>query len=104
MNCSVKLNFWGQNKMNVFLITLGVLGFGAILISVYVFTVAARNYVSDDHPNQNTRSHPGNDDLIECNTQGRRSNQSAQFPLTVQGVLVTQERRQLTDRRRVMAA
>ena len=90
--------------MNVILITLGVLGFGAILISAYVFTVAARNYVSDEHPNQKTKSNTATDGFIERSPQDRRSNQPVKFPLTAQGVLVTQERRQLPDRRRAMAA
>ena len=34
--------------MDVVLIVLGILGFGAIVIAAYVFTVAARNYVSED--------------------------------------------------------
>ena len=33
--------------MKTVLLILGFLGIGAILISAYVFTVAARNYVSD---------------------------------------------------------
>ena len=90
--------------MDVILITLGVLGFGAILISAYVFTVAARNYVSDDHLNQKPESNTASNDLAERNPQDRRSNQPVQFPLTVQGALITEDRRQLPDRRRAMAA
>ena len=38
--------------MQAVLITLGILGFGAVLISIYVFTVAARRYVHErvEHP------------------------------------------------------
>ena len=39
--------------MDVVLIILGILGFGAIIISAYIFTVAARNYVSEDQRKQN---------------------------------------------------
>ena len=90
--------------MEVILITLGVLGFGAILISAYVFTVAARNYVSDDHLKQEPQLNTAAKGLVERAPRDRRSNQPVQFPLTAQGVLVTEDRRQLPDRRRAMAA
>ena len=90
--------------MDVILITLGVLGFGAILISAYVFTVAARNYVSDDHLNHKSESNIASNGLAERNPQDRRSNQPVQFPLTAQGALITKDRRKLPDRRRAMAA
>ena len=90
--------------MEVILITLGVLGFGAILIAAYVFTVAARNYVSDDHLNQDPQLNSAAKGLVERSPGDRRSNQPVQFPITAQGVLVTQDRRKLPDRRRAMAA
>ncbi|MDH3992347.1 MAG: hypothetical protein OEV47_05525 [Gammaproteobacteria bacterium] len=86
--------------MDVVLITLGVLGLGAIFISAYVFTVAARNYVSDDHLNQNPELNTAADSLVARDPLDRRSNQPVQFPPTAQGVPVTRERRQLPDRRR----
>jgi len=90
--------------MDVILITLGVLGFGAILISAYVFTVAARNSVSDEHLDQKNRSKTTFNTRVDRNPRDRRSNQPVQFPLTAQGELITRDRRKLPDRRRAMAA
>jgi hypothetical protein len=86
--------------MDVVLIILGILGVGAIAISAYVFTVAARNYVSDDYKNvkalsgENSPSH-----LIERSPTDRRSNRPVTFPLTVNGLLIANDRRVRLDRR-----
>jgi hypothetical protein len=83
--------------MDAVLIILGVLGFGAIVVSAYVFTVAARNYVSDeDRPYANGRPERV---LVERSPVDRRSGRPVTFPLTVNGILITQDRRKLPDRR-----
>lgn len=87
--------------MDVILIILGILGFGAILISAYIFTVAARNYVSDDHHKQpkdaaTAKQHQ----MVQRSPSDRRSNQAVTFPLTVNGMLVTHDRRHTPERRR----
>ncbi len=86
--------------MDALLITLGILGLGAILISAYVFTVAARNYVSEEDKRYSKKgaSSPGYD-LMPRSTNDRRSGQSVSFPLTVNGILITHDRRNLPDRR-----
>ena len=86
--------------MDVILVILGVLGVGAILISAYVFTVAARNYVSGDY--KRTHSLPGDAGpprLVERSPIDRRSSRSVTFPLTVKGLLIAKDRRHLNDRR-----
>jgi len=88
--------------MDVVLIILGVLGLGAIVISAYVFTVAARNYVSDDHNHQQPAA--GATGLVKRSPVDRRSNRPIQFPLSVNGELIPEDRRQQPDRRRAMAA
>ena len=87
--------------MNLVLIALGVLGFGAIAVAAYVFTVAARNYVSNDHLTTHKTSNPSNagDDLPR-NTEERRSDQSVKFPLTVNDITVVKDRRQKPERRK----
>ncbi len=86
--------------MSVILIILAVMGFGAVVISVYVFMAAARNYVSDEHT-----TIPGNPGeaaqrpLVERSSTNRRSGRSVTFPLTVNGILIAQDRRILADRR-----
>lgn len=82
--------------MEVVLITLGVLGVGAILVSTYVFMVAARTYVSDD-PDQ-VRKPDGRIHVVRS-TSDRRTGQHVTFPLSVNGILIEKDRRILPDRR-----
>ncbi len=86
--------------MDVVLIIIGVLGFGAIVISAYVFTVAARNYVSNDekHRPQQTPYQPDRPQ-IERSGVDRRSGQMVQFPLAVDGMLILEDRRRIPERR-----
>jgi hypothetical protein len=89
--------------MDVVLTILGALGFSAIAISTYVFMVAARNYVSDDHrrfrgsPLESTPQQ-----LVARSPTDRRGGRSVTFPLAVNGILISHCRRNLHDRR-VMA-
>ena len=85
--------------MDVVLIILGVLGFGAIVISAYVFTVAARNYVAVDEK-KNRLQHGNGRPHVERSPQDRRSGKPVQFPITVNGVIISEDRRKLPDRRR----
>lgn len=89
--------------MDVILITLGVLGFGAIVVSTYVFMVAARNYVSDDsgHYPDNTDRTPR--PRVERSTSDRRSGKPVTFPIMVNGILIEHDRRVNPDRRRTAA-
>ena len=87
--------------MDVVLVILGVLGFSAIVISTYVFTVAARNYVSDDQDKyRKMRKRAARNELIKRSPFDRRSGQPAEFPLTVNGLLITHDRRHTSDRRK----
>jgi hypothetical protein len=87
--------------MNVVLIVLGILGVGAIVIAAYVFTVAARTYVSAEElarreESNGTPARP----LVERSPLDRRSGKPVTFPLTVNGVVIPQDRRQRPDRRK----
>lgn len=88
--------------MEIILIALGVLGLGAILVSAYVFMVAARTYVSEE-PNYYRRSAgrrlPYH--FVERSAVDRRSGQPVTFPLMVNGILIEKDRRILPDRRHV---
>jgi len=88
--------------MDVILIILGVLGMGAIVIAAYVFTVAARNYVSeDDQPLLFSNNGNGRrSEWVERNPVDRRSGRPVSFPLTVNGVVVPEDRRRQPERRR----
>jgi len=85
--------------MDALLITLGILGFGAILISAYVFTVAARTYVSDEDKKFARGQGPTPQQFVTRNPVDRRGGQPVSFPLTVNGLLITHDRRVLPDRR-----
>jgi hypothetical protein len=86
--------------MDVVLIILGVLGFGAIVIAAYVFTVAARNYVSaEDGRRRQSRMPPAGKRLVNRNPNDRRSGKPVEFPLTVNGILIPQDRRHSPERR-----
>ena len=87
--------------MDVVLIILGVLGLGAIIISVYVFTVSARNYVSsDEQSRRRVQAPPARKHLVQRRPTDRRSGKQVVFPLTVNGVVVPEDRRHLPDRRK----
>ena len=86
--------------MDVLLIILGILGFGAIIVSAYVFTVAARNYVSDDQKKYpRSASGPATPHRVARSPRDRRSGEPVTFPLTVNGVRITQDRRAGPERR-----
>ena len=88
--------------MQTVLITLGVLGFGAVVISAYVFTVAARNYVSDkrDLAEVVDLVHVGEKLYVVRSSTDRRQAESKVFPLElVSGEVIHLDRRRDTDRR-----
>lgn len=86
--------------MNTILLILGVLALGAVAISAYVFTVAARNYVSDDkHSDESaSRSTLANDYTSRAQAD-RRKLKVESFPITVSGLFIQEERRIIPDRR-----
>jgi hypothetical protein len=86
--------------MDAVLVTLGVLGLGAIIISAYVFTVAARNYVSDDHSSK--RNQPDGEPVPFVDKRSgtdRRQADPVAFPLKLHGRLILEDRRVNPDRR-----
>jgi hypothetical protein len=86
--------------MDVILIILGMMGLGAIVISAFVFMVAARNYVSDEHlAIRGNSKEPAPRSLAARSPTGRRTGRSVTFPLAVNGILISQDRRIIPDRR-----
>ncbi len=87
--------------MDTVLIVLGVLGLGAIVISAYVFTVAARNYVSaeDDVNRRPTKLNSSGKPWVMRASRDRRSGRPVTFPLTVNGIVIPEDRRVMPDRR-----
>ena len=87
--------------MDAILTLVGVLGLGALIISVYIFAVAARRFVSDDDYEELVRR----DDWVTRSGSDRRQNaRPVLFPITVDGELITEDRRQGGDRRQRRAA
>ena len=89
--------------MDTVLLVLGILGFGAIVVAAYVFTVAARNYVSDHDDATKTAASSSDRIFIERNQRSRRQHGQVVFPITVNGVVIPQDRRKAPDRRLVAA-
>ncbi len=90
--------------MNTVLIILGILGLGAIVIAAYVFTVAARTYVSAEETARREEANgTPRKQFIERSPVDRRSGKPVEFPLTVNGVVIPKDRRHLPDRRKTAA-
>jgi len=89
--------------MEVVLITLGIIGFGAIVIAAYVFTVAARTYVSsEDQHFLDLRADASRDDFVKRDpVDRRRSSSPSQFPMIINSVVIPRDRRKTPERRAV---
>jgi hypothetical protein len=86
--------------MDTVLLVLGILGFGAVVIAAYVFTVAARNYVSEsDRAEKSDAARSRNKILTERSLRERRQLVQLEFPVTVNGILIPNDRRILPNRR-----
>ena len=91
--------------MQAVLITLGILGFGAVLISIYVFTVAARRYVHErverPHPAPASAAKPEKL-YITRSGRDRREESLVDFPLKLpNGEIILADRRRGDERRAV---
>lgn len=86
--------------MGTVLTGIAVMGLGALLISVYVFAAAARNFVSDDDSDDiQTKSSSLTSINARSGDDRRKATVVTMFPITVNGVLIPEERRQQGDRR-----
>lgn len=87
--------------MNIVLLILGILGIGAILIAAYVFTVAARTYVSDEDELE-MRREPEEERLyvVRSGSDRRQSSGEVKFPLELStGEVIPFDRRSSPERR-----
>ena len=89
--------------MDVVLIILGILGFGAIVIAAYVFTVAARNYVSEDDPLplSGWESSRRERFVVRNGQERRRGGAPVKFPMTINSKVIPRDRLELPERRAV---
>lgn len=85
--------------MDTVLLIIGIFGLGIVLVSAYVFTVAARTYVSDDRMAPNgVHARP----QAPRSERDRRRGDPVKFPLIVNGVVIHEDRRRQPDRRAVL--
>jgi hypothetical protein len=93
--------------METVLLILGVLGFGAVVIAVYVFTTAARDYVSNTHYEPRAEDTDDHERLYVVRSQvDRRQTRAAnlEFPLRMaSGETIAMDRRMQHDRRQIPA-
>jgi hypothetical protein len=87
--------------MQAILITLGILGFGAVLISLYVFTAAARRYVHERaQPAHHYRVYRSNEKLyITRSGRDRRRQGETAFPIKLTGGEIVLSERRRRERR-----
>lgn len=86
--------------MNMVLTIIAVLGLGALLISVVIFTMAARRYVSDEDSEPLGLVGDSGRDYQPRNREDRRQAPPPSiFPITINGELIPEDRRQAPDRR-----
>jgi hypothetical protein len=86
--------------MQTILIVLGILGLGAVVISAYVFTVAARNYVTEKNQTNDGEVHDEKLFVVRTQPERRDSTDQTGFPLTLDdGTVITDERRKGERRR-----
>ena len=93
--------------MNTVLIILGVLGVGAILVAAYVFTVAARNYVSDSSESSNRNSNQEDGQrlyIVRSSSDRRECTGNVEFPITLPTGQVVQFDRRAENERRAASA
>lgn len=82
--------------MDTLLILLGVIGFGAIIISVHVFSAGQEVYDEDLSEGATGAG------VRERNGGNRRSGLEVVFPLLVNGTMVNEDRRSRPDRRQAV--
>ena len=87
--------------MNTLLLLLIIFGLGAIIISIHVFAEGARTY--DIEPERGSGDEAADTVFQERNPLNRRMNASTAFPLSIEGVLISEDRRALADRRQLAA-
>lgn len=85
--------------MNALLVVIAVLGLSALIISAYIFSVAARSFVSEEAIN--TDQELGARDLFPRRSSDRRKAPSpVSFPIALNGVVIPVDRRKKPDRRK----
>ena len=91
--------------MDTLLTIIAILGLGALVISAYVFISAAKRYVTGEDLNAEIKAmesdlSPYRHWVDRADSDRRKNTQPVLFPISVNGELVTEDRRVNPDRRR----
>jgi hypothetical protein len=89
--------------MDTLLILLGILGFGAIIVSVHVISSASGAYDMAEVPVPEASFERSPQHFVERHRHDRRVGRAVVFPLTIGGMFIHEDRRVLPDRRTVAA-
>jgi hypothetical protein len=92
--------------MDTVLTVIGILGLGALIIAAWVFVSAAKRYVTGEDLREEMEAMKS--DLspykhwVDRSRKDRRKDDSdsVHFPLNINGMLIKEDRRQHSDRRR----
>ncbi|MFK7829069.1 MAG: hypothetical protein AB8B57_04745 [Congregibacter sp.] len=92
--------------MDLALGVFGILGLGAALIAAYVFAAAAKRYITGEDLREEMQAmqsdlSPYRHWVDRSDNDRRMPREEAVFPITVNGVLIREDRRRAIDRRNV---
>jgi hypothetical protein len=90
--------------MDTLLTVIGVLGLGAFLIAAWVFASAAKRYVTGEDLREEMEAmqsdlSPYKHWVDRAKQDRRQDSSSPSFPMTIDGILIKEDRRQRSDRR-----
>lgn len=86
--------------MNALLAVIAVLGLAALIISAYIFAVAARSFVSGEESDMDKAISEAQGLVPRRSNDRRKTPPPASFPITVNGVAIPEDRRKAPDRRK----
>lgn len=87
--------------MDMIIVVLAILGFSSIIIAAYVLAAATRLRNTNDSAELTANGAAPKD---RRRNQERRRAEPAQFPITINGNVITEDRRRFPDRRVKSAA
>lgn len=91
--------------MDTVLTVIGILGLGALIIAAWVFVSAAKRYVTGEDLREEMEAmqsdlSPYKHWVDRSKKDRRKDSNSVHFPITIDGMLIKEDRRQHSDRRR----
>jgi hypothetical protein len=84
--------------MNTLLLLLVILGLSAVIISIHVLAEGARSHNMEPGPDGHSSVY-----FQERNLATRRTRNATGFPLRLNGIVIPEDRRSVSDRRQLAA-